>query len=324
VSEGRGASGEEAGDGTCSFCVFRFWLCVFLWSRSCVVLDGVGAREGLVIMSKVGMEPERGAERHYGCKSVLPSFVPQFVRLVICMAWMMVCVALVLVVAPLLLPKRRWRACIVKVFMVLFAPVVYAVYGIRLRVTGMENRGSLARREPVVYLANHSSTLDVVTCSRVTSTGTIAIVKKELLVHPIGWIAWLNGTIFIDRSSREKAIKSVNSISGLLRKHGLSVCVFPEGTRSKDGRLQPFKKGAMHLAMQSKVPIVPVVVTGAHKLWGRKGWGVKCDGDPIEIKFLPAIDTSGWTPESLAKHTEDLHALFIRHLPEDQRPLKGE
>ena len=97
----------------------------------------------------------------------------------------------------------------------------------------------------------------------------------------------------------------MNSISGLLREYGISVCVFPEGTRSRDGRLQPFKKGAMHLAMQAGVPIVPVVIRGAHKIWGKFGYSIACNEDPIEIEFLDPIDTSAWTAETLAKHTEE-------------------
>eukprot|EP00213_Chloropicon_mariensis_P004273 CAMPEP_0197477986 /NCGR_PEP_ID=MMETSP1309-20131121/22421_1 /TAXON_ID=464262 /ORGANISM="Genus nov. species nov., Strain RCC998" /LENGTH=294 /DNA_ID=CAMNT_0043019201 /DNA_START=93 /DNA_END=977 /DNA_ORIENTATION=+ len=175
-----------------------------------------------------------------------------------------------------------------------------------------------------LYLANHSSTLDFVTCSRVLSTGTIAVAKKALLFHPLGWVAWLNGTIFIDRSNREKAIKSMNSIGKKLTKHGLSICVFPEGTRSKDGRLQPFKKGAMHLAMQTGCPIVPVVFNGAHKIWGKYGYRIACNAEPIRMTFLPPIDTKNWTAESLEEHTKELHGLFVKHLDEEARPLKQE
>ena len=109
------------------------------------------------------------------------------------------------------------------IFIVVFAPVVYAMYGIRIHCYGVKNRGSLAQRKPVVYLANHSSTLDFVTCSRSLSTGTIAIAKKELLAHPLGWISWLNGTVFIDRSDRAKAIASMNSAARQLRQFGVSV-----------------------------------------------------------------------------------------------------
>ena len=106
----------------------------------------------------------------------------------------------------------------------------------------------------------------------------------------------------------------------VVKETGLSVCVFPEGTRSKDGRLQPFKKGAMHLAMQAKVPIVPVVISNAHKIWGKDGWGIKANTEPILLKFLPSIDTSSWTADTLEKNIQDVHKLFIENLPNDQLP----
>jgi len=260
----------------------------------------------------------------YGCKTWIPNWVPQWVRFVACLSYFMVLVVLTLLVSVFFLPRRRWRVRLVKNFMYFFAPGVFFLYGLRIRVTGGHNRGSLAEHRPVVYLVNHSSTLDFVTCSRCLSTGTIAIAKKALLLHPIGWIAWLNGTVFIDRSNRAKAIRSMNSIAGLLRAHGISVCVFPEGTRSRDGRLQPFKKGAMHLAMQSKVPIVPVVINGAHNIWGKLGWTIKCNEAPIEMKFLPPIETAHWTADTLQQHTDELHALFVQHLRPESRPLKTE
>ena len=263
-------------------------------------------------------------EKRYGCRSWLPSFVPQWFRFVLCFSWFLVSVALVLVMSVFLLPRIRWRARLVKLFMLIFAPSVFSLYGVRIHAKGLEHRGSLKGRRSVIYLANHSSTLDFVTCSRVLSTGTIAVAKKALLFHPLGWVAWLNGTIFIDRSNREKAIKSMNSIGKKLTKDGLSICVFPEGTRSKDGRLQPFKKGAMHLAMQTGCPIVPVVFNGAHKIWGKYGYRIACNAEPIRMTFLPPIDTKNWTAESLEEHTKELHGLFVKHLDEEARPLKQE
>lgn len=262
------------------------------------------------------------AEEKYGCKTWLPDFVPQWVRFVICFAWFLACVLLVLVASIFFLPRLRWRARLVKIFITIFGPIVSMTYGVRFHVSGTKNRGSLSERRSVIYIANHSSTLDFITCSRTLSAGTIAIAKRALLLHPLGWIAWLNGTVFIDRTNREKAIESMNAVGTLLNTEGVSVCIFPEGTRSRDGRLQAFKKGAMHLAMQTKVPIVPVVVNGAHRIWGKTGYRIECNADPIRITLLDPIDTRKWTPETLGAETEKLHELFISHLDEDSKPLK--
>ena len=80
----------------------------------------------------------------------------------------------------------------------------------------------------------------------------------------------------------------------------------------------------MHLAMQSKVPIVPVIINGAHEIWGKYGYAIKCNADPIEIRFLDPIDTSDWTAETLDERTKELHALFVANLRPESKPLKKE
>jgi len=268
-------------------------------------------------------EAEAEVER-LGTRCLLPGWVPQWFRFLCCITYFGLLCALAIPLSVFLLPRRRRRSRIVKIFTLFLWPFISAFYGIRIEVTGKENRGSLGKFKPVVYVANHSSTLDFLTCSRCLSAGTIAIAKKALILHPLGWVAWIGGTVFIDRRNRQKAIDSMNSVAGTLREYGVSVCVFPEGTRSRDGRLQPFKKGAMHLALQAKCPIVPVVINGAHHIWGKTGYMIKVNADPIKMKFLPPIDTSEWTAASLDKHTEELRELFIQNLSPESQPLKEE
>jgi 1-acyl-sn-glycerol-3-phosphate acyltransferase len=95
--------------------------------------------------------------------------------------------------------------------------------------------------------------------------------------------------------------------------------MWPEGTRSKDGRLLPLKKGFVHLAIQTGLPIAPVVTTGAHRAMEKSSLRVR--KVPIHIKFLPTIDTSNWGLETVDKHVEQLRQAFIDALPADQRPL---
>jgi len=95
--------------------------------------------------------------------------------------------------------------------------------------------------------------------------------------------------------------------------------MWPEGTRSRSGRLQPFKKGIVHLALQTKLPIVPVVVAGAHQAWEKNTLRVR--SVPIRISALPPVETGEWSVANLEHHLEELHQIFQRALPPDQQAL---
>ena len=93
------------------------------------------------------------------------------------------------------------------------------------------------------------------------------LVKKELFRIPILGVGMkMAALVPVDRSDREAAIESVNAATAVLRQ-GLHMLIFPEGTRSSDGRLLPFKKGPFHLAMESGVFVVPVTMLGTYELW---------------------------------------------------------
>ena len=104
-----------------------------------------------------------------------------------------------------------------------------------------------------------------------------------------------------------------------MKKERLHVFMYPEGSRARDGRLLPFKKGVVHLALQTGLPIVPMVTEGAHKAWEKATLALR--KVPITIRFLEPIDTSGWTEDKLEEHLADLRQRFIDALPPGQRPL---
>ena len=92
----------------------------------------------------------------------------------------------------------------------------------------------------------------------------------------------------------------------------------PEGTRSKDGRLKPFKKGFVHMAIATGFPVVPVVVHGAHKNWEKGTFAFK--PMTLDIEILPPIDTRGWKEETAGEHADQVHAVFAGALRDDQKP----
>src|SRR5690606_34525858 len=105
----------------------------------------------------------------------------------------------------------------------------------------------------------------------------------------------------------------------LIREDGSSVIIFPEGTRSPTGQLQPFKKGAFMLALQSGVEIVPTVIIGTHRILPRTRWRV-CPGT-ILLRFGAPVSTAGHTPETrdeLLAHVRDrMQALLDAPVPEN-------
>ena len=122
----------------------------------------------------------------------------------------------------------------------------------------------------------------------------------------------------VDRADKEAAVASVNVALGVL-KEGLSLAVYPEGTRSPDGRLKPFKKGTFALAIEAGVPIVPVSISGAQHLMRKGEWTMR-PGE-IVVRFGPSVDASQYTMERRMELLERVEELVAAGLPEDQQPL---
>lgn len=110
----------------------------------------------------------------------------------------------------------------------------------------------------------------------------------------------------------------MKQVACALVKKNLSLVIFPEGTRSKTGRLLPFKKGFIHIALQSRLPIVPIVLTGTHLAW-RKG-SLRVRPAPLTVKYLPPIKTDDWEAKKINDYTDMVHGLYVSHLPDSQKP----
>jgi 1-acyl-sn-glycerol-3-phosphate acyltransferase len=120
------------------------------------------------------------------------------------------------------------------------------------------------------------------------------VAKRSLLYVPIfGWVLWLAGFVFIDRSNRAKAIRTLDR-AALRPRRGTSLVVFAEGTRSPDGTLLPFKRGGFVLALQAGVPVVPVTLRGGVEVL-RKG-SRRIRPGAIHVHFSAPVETSGYTP----------------------------
>ncbi|KAL3508494.1 hypothetical protein ACH5RR_027895 [Cinchona calisaya] len=173
--------------------------------------------------------------------------------------------------------------------------------------------------ERAIYISNHASPIDIILIMWLTPTGTVGIAKKEIIFYPLfGQLYVLANHLRIDRCNPSSAIESMKKAAHAIVKNNLSLIIFPEGTRSKDGHLLPFKKGFVHLALQTRRPIVPIVLTGTHRAW-RKG-SLHVRPAPLSVKYLPPIRTDDWTADRIDEYVEMVHDGYVKNLPESQRP----
>ncbi len=180
--------------------------------------------------------------------------------------------------------------------------------GLDIAVKGKQN---LEDFRPAVFCFNHQSSADFFILSKLLRRDVTGIAKKELEMSPMGPLFKAFGAIFIDRSNKEKAIKSLNHAAEVL-KGGMSVAIAPEGTRSGSKELGPFKKGAFHLAMKAGVPIIPIVIKNAY-LALPKGSSV-FKPTHIEVVVLDPVDTSEWKPKHVETYVNEVRELFVKEL----------
>lgn len=145
----------------------------------------------------------------------------------------------------------------------MWSPVLLFISGVRLKVYGKEN---LDTSRPMIYVSNHESHMDIPALFRAIPVNLHFIAKKELKKVPfMGWAMMAAGMIFIDRKHKEKAMKSIEE-AGEKIKRGKNVISFPEGTRTKTGKVGVFKRGTFIMSLSSNVPIVPLAIEGSREV----------------------------------------------------------
>lgn len=146
------------------------------------------------------------------------------------------------------------------------------VAGVKVEVVGREQ---LDPAQVYIYMSNHVSNLDPPIEVPELKRQTSIMAKKELFNVPVlGTALRLAKIVPVDRKNREAAIDSVRLAVEVLQS-GVSMMVYPEGTRSNDGRLLPFKKGPFHMAMEAQVPVAPVTILNTHELWPKGKFAIK-------------------------------------------------
>ncbi len=258
-----------------------------------------------------------GAVQRQDQSSSALGFASQWARIVACVALVWSAAVVYLSLSLVLMPWRPLRIRIGNVYGKTVGPSVAWILGVRTRV---HNRERLAESRPAIYVTNHTSALDVFIGMWLCPMGGCGIAKKEIARIPFfGWAYRLSGHLLIDRSDREGAIAALEETAEVVRRHHLSIWIWPEGTRSRDGRLRSFRKGFAHLAIATGLPVAPVVVHGAHERLPYQSFRVAPGA--LEVEVMEPIDTRHWKRETVDEHVEQVHALFRDALRPAQKPL---
>lgn len=200
-----------------------------------------------------------------------------------------------------------------------WAKSILWVCGIKVKVRGLQNAKI---NKPRIYMSNHQSYFDVFALLAYLPVDFKFIMKKELMRIPIlGFAMRRAGYIGIDRENPRRTVKSMNQAADKI-KRGISMVMFPEGTRSPDGSIQEFKRGGFNLAIKSGADIIPVAIRDSHRIVPkgslkiRKGSFEMCIGHPISLQDYRKKDM-GLLMEEVKKAMEDM----ISHPEACQVPL---
>ncbi|MCU1320585.1 MAG: 1-acyl-sn-glycerol-3-phosphate acyltransferase [Acidobacteriaceae bacterium] len=187
--------------------------------------------------------------------------------------------------------------------------------GIRTEIFGLEH---VPVERSCIFMCNHVSNLDPPVVLPLLPGRSSVLLKKELMSIPILGLAMRMGKFIpVERGQKREAAKASVLAAAEALRSGLHILVFPEGTRSLDGRLSTFKKGPFYLAQETLAPIIPVAISGTEKMM-KKGSAAITPG-VARVQLLPAIESSEYaTREELIRA---VRAAIAAALPEDMKPL---
>ena len=227
--------------------------------------------------------------------------------------WTFVCFFLVTLALPFATQGRASHWVVRHVWVA----VMLRFFHVKVVTTGLDN---FERDHPCVFVSNHQSHFDIVTIFHSTPTNLRFIAKKSMFYIPFfGWYLALAGYIPLDRSNRDRAIRSHDKAAEKIKK-GVPIVSFPGGIRSRDGNVLPFKKGAFMLALKAGVPIVPVSIAGSIEVLPKNSIAIQ--PGTIRIHYARPIDVSGYTVDDRDRLMADVREVIIRNKAELDRQAK--
>lgn len=206
----------------------------------------------------------------------------------------------ILVLCTYVLPEKpRFHSCyaVCQMWRYGFMGMCHVILGFRYEVQGLENIPASA----AIYLAKHQSAWETIAL-QIWTPPAVFVLKRELLYIPFfGWALWGLRMIWIDRSAGKSALEKIVTQGKKRLGEGLSIIIFPEGTRVAPGKMGRFKAGGAHLAARTGAPVIPVA-HNAGELWPRNAF-IKRPGK-ITVRFGPAIDPTGLGEAELNQRVE--------------------
>jgi 1-acyl-sn-glycerol-3-phosphate acyltransferase len=166
-----------------------------------------------------------------------------------------------------------------------------------------------------VMVSNHQSFVDILVLFRLFRHFKWVSKIENFRVPLIGWNMRLNRYIALVRGNRESVVRMMNECEATLAA-GSSVMIFPEGTRSLDGRLRPFKPGAFELALRTRAPILPIALDGTARALPKRGYLLQ-GHHPIRVRVLPEISPETYAGETVESLCERVRATIARELPSE-------
>jgi 1-acyl-sn-glycerol-3-phosphate acyltransferase len=202
------------------------------------------------------------------------------------------------------------RGKVVHLYARLWGWLILKIAGVRMQVTGLEH---LDPKRPCIYMCNHLGSFDIFALLACLPVQFRWLAKAELFRIPIlGWGMSAAGYISLDRSQRRSAYESMEIAARKIRE-GVSVVIFPEGTRSFDGTMLPFMNGGFNLAIRAGVPIVPIAIHGTWEIMPRTTKRVKKGN--IRIVIDQPIETKDCTMKDRRRLMEETERRIRAHLP---------
>jgi 1-acyl-sn-glycerol-3-phosphate acyltransferase len=200
----------------------------------------------------------------------------------------------------LILSIFEWRGKILGKYAQWWSKILLWSAGIKYKVVGEE---LLDQYQNYIFAGNHESAFDIPLGFAGINYHLVSISKIELKWIPIfGWAMQAAKHIFVDRKNHSKAVKSLEKAAISLKKNPRSVLLFPEGTRSKDGKIHKFKKGGLLLAIEAQIPVAPMALCGTGDVALKGEWKLKSNS--IELRFGKPIPTKGMTYKDRNELTE--------------------
>jgi 1-acyl-sn-glycerol-3-phosphate acyltransferase len=200
--------------------------------------------------------------------------------------------------------------------MVIWSRGVAASMGLTFSIKGLEK---LVPGVSYIVTPNHQGNTDILALVCLLPMKFHWVVKRELLRIPFfGAAVRRTGAIAVDRSDKRQAVKSLQTGSGRLRE-GWSILIYPEGTRTSDGKLQPFKKGAFMTAVQTGLPILPITCNGAFEVMPKNTLMVR--PGHITLTVSDPISTDGLSEDDVPKLMEQTREAISKNLNPDYDPF---